>query len=103
MKIGELKQHCGACDIIEFCGNAFCYCICNQSCFKNIDVEMYKKYAEEAKTTSFPSCTDCQNDDCEMCEIDDEARSYYCRQVSEYVTVMIEIENGNGVGLPPKN
>lgn len=89
MKIGELNQHCGKCEIIEFCGNSFGYCICNKKCFKNIDTDIYKKYAEKAVTTAFAFCEKClSEDDCGKCEHEDEARDYYCEQVAEYVASM---------------
>ena len=90
MKIGKLDQHCGECEIIDFCGNGFCYCICNQGRFKDIDTDTYKKYAEQAKTTEFSFCNNCSSiDDCETCELEDEARDNYCEQVAEYVASML--------------
>lgn len=85
MIIGGLEQHCGECDIIEFCGNSFGYCICNQNRFENVDTEAYKKHAEEAATRVFSFCQKCSSADCEGCELEDEARDYYCKQAAEYV------------------
>lgn len=47
MKIGELEQHCGECDIMEFCTDPFeTPCICCRRSLKDIEEEEYKRIAE---------------------------------------------------------
>ena len=49
MKIKDLNQHCGECDLIEYCGNAFGYCLCYDERFADMEESEYKEIAEKAK------------------------------------------------------
>lgn len=84
MKIKELNQHCGECDLIEYCGNAFGYCICTDSRFQNLEVLDYLKLAECSKINLFAPCTNC-NQICEMCEFEEDAREFEVRQIADFV------------------
>lgn len=48
MKIGKLIQHCGECDIKQYCDLPFnSMYLCTDSRLENIDEETYIKYAEQ--------------------------------------------------------
>lgn len=88
MRIGALNMHCGECDIIDFCGNSFGYCVCNQERFQDVDTEEYRKHAEQAETTCFSFYSGYEKE-CDVCENEEEARDYYCEQIAEYVAVLL--------------
>ena len=50
MKIGELKQHCGDCLIIDLCAEPFNeLCICTDEVLESVDEEEYIKKVEEIR------------------------------------------------------
>ena len=91
MKIGTLEQHCGNCILTEFCGNAFCFCLCNNEKFKDVDAKTYKEIAEKAETIHYPECIGCDEDVCDGCPCDDEARDFFCEQVAEKVEKELQL------------
>lgn len=84
MKIGELKQRCGECQLIDYCGNPWSYCICTQEQFKDVSEETYEKIAETASIERYETCKNCPND-CENCVVEDEAVNYRCEQIADFV------------------
>lgn len=84
MKIKELNQRCGGCELIDYCGNAFGYCICTDSRFREVEDEQYKKFADNAEIKAFEACRNC-NELCSDCDIEEEARDYKCRQIADFV------------------
>lgn len=103
MKIGELEQHCGECDVVEYCGNPFCYCLCNDERFSDTEEEIYRKIAENAAGTKIlDACMGCTRPDCkayrysekdyadEDCEHDDESTDYKCLQIANYVQSVLQ-------------
>ena len=53
MKIGELEQHCGNCNVMEYCAEPFnSLCLCTRDELKEVDEEMYKFVAEKLQATS---------------------------------------------------
>lgn len=98
VKIHELKQHCGNCGVISFCGNPFGYCLCYDKRFTDVEEEVYRILAESASDTkALDECEGCERPDCgayrysdddfedEPCEYEDQSRGYYCNQVADYV------------------
>ena len=104
MKIGDLGQHCGNCDVAEFCGNPFGYCLCTDSRFSDTDEADYWIHAEEARNIEpYEACIGCVTDDrCDYlpeegaaCEHNDLARDYFCEQIADFVYAKIK---GGGDG-----
>lgn len=98
MKIKELDQHCGDCNLTEYCGNTCGYSICCDERFCDIEESEYAQIAETATDIKpFEACVNCDRPDCgvyrysdndfadETCEWDDESRDYYCEQIAAYV------------------
>jgi len=98
MKIGKLEQHCGECEVIDYCGNGFGFCICTDSRFAEVDEADY--YSIAAKTPEIKEleiCKGCKRPDCDIyryseidyadepCEHMDENRDNFCEQVADYV------------------
>lgn len=53
MKIGELRQHCGDCSILELCGEPYSeICICYDEVLENITEEEYISKVEEIRKTA---------------------------------------------------
>lgn len=53
MKINELNQHCGRCNIIDYCDEPYAnICICCDSRFKDVEEEKFLKLAETSKRKS---------------------------------------------------
>lgn len=103
MKIKDLNQHCGECGVIEYCGNPFGYCLCNDDRFGDMDEEDYGKIAETATGINpFAACEGCRRPDCgsyryseeeyenEDCENEDEAKDYRCGQVADFVETTLK-------------
>jgi len=98
MKIGELDQHCGNCDVIDFCGNPYGYCLCRDSDFRDVDVSKFKQMADTVTDIKpLDVCEGCTRPDCgpykysetdyidDECVYADDAKDHYCEQVAEYV------------------
>ena len=85
MKIGELKQKCGECLLIDFCGESFGFCICENKEFQETEVSVYKEIAEKAETIPYPLCEGCDKGDCDECDIEDAARDFHCEQIASAV------------------
>ena len=109
MIICELKQHCGNCGVIEYCGNPFCYCLCDDERFEDVEEKVYRMLAESATgIRALDECDGCERRDCDVyryrdddfadepCEYYDEARDYYCMQVADYVQMEITRVARNG-------
>ena len=91
MKIGKLKQHCGNCGVIEFCGDPFCYCLCNDERFKDITEEKYKELAEKINWQGFkthPPCVEC-NRSCDGCDEETEERDMRLQFIADKVAAQI--------------
>lgn len=84
MQIKELNQHCGECELIEHCGNAFGYCICTDERFQEMSEEQYKKLAEQAEFKEFKKCEGCF-EECMGCENEEEEREYRSKQIADFV------------------
>lgn len=90
MKIGSLNQHCGDCGVVEYCGNAYGFCLCYDERFSEMEEQQYIYFAKDAKTEIYNLCKECSADsDCCNCDYDDEARDYYCVQIADYVAERI--------------
>ena len=98
MKIGELEQHCGNCEVIEYCGEVFGYCLCSDERFEDIAEATYTKIAYSAPATkNLEECEGCERIDCtvygslnEECEYYDEHRDYFCEQIADYVESVLK-------------
>ena len=91
MKIGKLKQHCGNCGVIEFCGDPFYYCLCNDERFKDITEEKYKELAEKINWQGFkthPPCVEC-NRNCDGCDEETEERDIRVQFIADKVAAQI--------------
>ncbi len=91
MKIGKLKQHCGNCGVIEFCGDPFYYCLCNDERFKDITEENYKELAENIGGSDFephPSCRGCSGK-CDGCDEESEERDIRVQFIADKVAAQI--------------
>ena len=111
MEIGTLNLHCGNCGVIEFCGNPFCYCLCSDMRFENIDEDVYAKIADKATgLRALEVCAGCVRGDCDVyrcsasdfadepCEYFDESKDYFCKQIAGYVQSVLE-NNESGLAL----
>ena len=98
MKIGELEQHCGECGVCDYCGEAYCYCLCTDERFEFVEEETYLELAATVeKINSLAVCAGCKRPDCgsyrysdedyavEECEYADESRDYKCLQIADHV------------------
>ena len=85
MKIGTLRQHCGQCSIIDYCGNPYGFCICTNGRFHDLDEHQYNQAAKLAITLPYSGCQECNMDECEGCDQEDEQRDHYCEQIADYV------------------
>lgn len=48
MKIGDLNQHCGNCDVIDYCAEPYSpLCLCADQRFCKCDTDTYIKISEE--------------------------------------------------------
>ena len=106
MKIGELKQRCGSCSVIEYCGNPWFYCLCTDSRFRDIEESFFIEIANSVDVKAFEGCHECKRGDCEPyfyskadfedeeCENYDEMRDYVCKQIADYVFSKIQTEEG---------
>jgi len=107
MKIGELDQRCDECSVIDYCGYSFCYCLCTDDRFTNMEESKFKEIADNAiNIEEYESCKGCTRPDCgvyryskedyadEPCDFEDESRDYYCEQVADFVheQVLLEME-----------
>lgn len=91
MKIGKLKQNCGNCGVIEFCGDPFCYCLCADERFKKMEETEYKKLAENIGWSDFephPPCRGC-NGKCDECDEGSEARDVLVEFIADKVAAQI--------------
>lgn len=53
MKIRELEQRCGMCELIDYCAEPFdALCLCTDSRLADVDVGVYKKYAKDNRKLS---------------------------------------------------
>lgn len=53
MKIGELKMHCGECDLIEHCGEPWSdIAICCEERFKEVDEDIFLQLIETSERKS---------------------------------------------------
>jgi hypothetical protein len=98
MKIKQLDQRCGDCGVVEYCGNPFGFCLCDDEFFGEIEEKEYKKIADSATGIKpLDACVGCYRPDCgiyrysatdfagEDCEHNDDARDYYCEQIAGFV------------------
>ena len=85
MKIGGLNQHCGECRVIEYCGNPYGFCLCNDGRFLEMDEEQFCQIAKHSEVSSYPGCLNCKHEDCDNCEISDDLLDHYCEQIADYV------------------
>ena len=91
--IGQLEQHCGDCKVIDYCGYGFGFCLCTDSRFTNVPVDIFAKYADKASTKPYENCIDCKLQNCEECDFGNESRDYYCEQTADYVFAKIKEES----------
>ncbi|MDD5051051.1 MAG: hypothetical protein PHV93_04955 [Candidatus Pacebacteria bacterium] len=91
MEIGKLNQHCENCKVIEYCGDPFYYCLCQDRRFENMDVDNYEKLAEKVDFSAFtphPPCIGCERD-CNDCEEDSDAKDVLARFIADKVAEKI--------------
>lgn len=91
MKIGDLKQHCGNCRLIEFCGDPFYYCLCMDERFKNVTDEKYNEIAEKISMEGFephPPCVNCINN-CDDCDEQSEENDCRVRFIADKVAKLL--------------
>lgn len=59
LKIGELDQHCGECNLIEYCAEPFDeLCLCTDSRLKDVEEKKYKELAD--KSTKYKNYEKCK-------------------------------------------
>ena len=98
MLIGKLEQHCGECGVIDYCGNAFGYCLCTDARFKFVDEAEYKNIAEKAPSyedvgkQGFEPCRNCSGENCDECDNNDENRDYVCNHIADFVWQQLKIK-----------
>lgn len=86
MKIKDLDQHCGECAVIDYCGNAYGYCICTDERFSEMPEEEYQKYADKGPINPYYACGKCEKDcEGENCDLFAEKRDYECKQIADFV------------------
>lgn len=87
MRIGDLGQHCGNCNVTEYCGNGFCFCLCTDPRFEDMEESEYKWIAEGFKgNLNAECCAGCEDyDHCDGCDNDDEARDFLCETIANHV------------------
>lgn len=103
MRIGDLDQHCGNCEVIEFCGKPFCYCLCSDERFENNDEDVYAKIADKAtELKALEECAGCMRGDCDVYrnsaddfadepgEYFDESKDYFCMQIADHVEIVLK-------------
>jgi hypothetical protein len=91
MKIGELHQHCGDCNLIEFCGDPYGYCLCHDERFEDMASDDYEILAEKVDWSGFtqhPPCRNCQRD-CDECEEQSEERDISVRYIADKVAELL--------------
>lgn len=92
MKIGELDQHCGECEIIEHCckdGYSFCY----DEKFENVEEEQFLDLAEKVDWSDFvdhPPCVGCRKDDCTDCDEHSENLEIRAKYSAEKISEMLK-------------
>lgn len=53
MKIGELDQHCGNCNVIDYCAEPFSsLCLCTKAELKDVEESMYIFVAEKLQSVN---------------------------------------------------
>jgi hypothetical protein len=105
MKIGDLDGHCGDCEVIGYCGNAWECCPCHDPRFEDIDEEEYRKIADNApRAEPYEECKGCTRPDCGWyrhsetdyadtpCVHEDLSWDHYCDQIADYVHKKIREE-----------
>lgn len=85
MKIGKLNMHCGNCNVIDFCGDPYGYCLCYDARFADMEESTYKQIAENCKLVPHDSCCGCDMEYCDGCDKDSERRDCMCEQFADYV------------------
>ena len=92
-------MHCGECGVIDFCGTGFGYSICSDERFQHVEVDEYKRIAEQASfvspTNNAESFSDCENcngsgllddgQDCDDCDAAAEYNDEYAHYVADFV------------------
>ncbi|KAK9679484.1 hypothetical protein QE152_g39965 [Popillia japonica] len=91
MKIGDLEMHCGNCNVVEFCGNPYGYCLCYDTRFADVEEDTYRRIAEGCKSTPHAACYGCEAADCECCDDDDDRLDNMCEQFADYVAEQLEL------------
>ena len=92
MIIGNLNQHCGECNVMEYCGDSFDYCLCEDSRFEDMAEEKYKELAEKIDWSDFkehPPCVGC-NHDCDECDEESEEKDMRVRFIADKVAELLK-------------
>lgn len=111
MKIADLQQHCGDCGVMDYCGEAFCYCLCSDPRFSDIDEVDFERVANSEpfpNFTQYEECVGCTRPDCDVfryskelyadepCEHRDLSRDHFCHQMADYVHKKLTEEGDHG-------
>jgi hypothetical protein len=94
MKISDLGQHCGDCPLIEYCGDAYYYCLCCDERFENMSTGRYKELADKIDWSDFVEyepCRGCEKD-CDGCEERPESEDEKVRYIADKVAEIMRRE-----------
>lgn len=84
--IGELGQHCGHCSVIDYCGDPFYYCLCQDDRFLDMKPEKYKILAGKIDWEGFEKhgpCIGCIGNHCDGCEEEAEEKDARVRYIAD--------------------